>query len=416
MRYSTSRSKLQRWAVKPLSIFAATLLLLGGCDSETPSLSDTNPLDSTVDIADATVVDVADNDLDATAEAVPDAPVSDVDASKPELPADVPLDTVVDIADSGVDTTLGDDGGTAETQDDVLDVLVDVTAPDAADGIDDVADDATDATTEVETDAGSGATFSVTGGPYGVSPGDESTICVVRNLGNPAAARVAAIHTSLEPGSHHMIVSRVNGNATVDVEELCSPFEGGLGASDTLFIAEQPQASLIYPDGAALEISANQLIRIEIHYLNYYPQSIDVSGTVDFELVPPAAGETSPAQFKFDGSLSLYLPANQLTTKVSSHSVPAGAHVFALTSHTHKLGVKATIHRTLAGGQKGELLHESNSWADPPLDQFDPPLVFASGEGLELTCEYNNPTDNAVTFGLSANDEMCFLWAHYFIP
>ena len=37
-------------------------------------------------------------------------------------------------------------------------------------------------------------------------------------------------------------------------------------------------------------------------------------------------------------------------------------------------------------------------------------------EGLKLTCEYFNPTNETIYFGTSALDEMCFLWAHYVMP
>ncbi len=65
-------------------------------------------------------------------------------------------------------------------------------------------------------------------------------------------------------------------------------------------------------------------------------------------------------------------------------------------------------------GHLRELLVDRNPLISPPITAFDPPLEFDSGEGLRWTCTYENPTTNAVAFGLSAEDEMCFLWGYYY--
>ncbi len=98
---------------------------------------------------------------------------------------------------------------------------------------------------------------------------------------------------------------------------------------------------------------------------------------------------------------------------MSWHSIPAGSRVFAVTSHTHQLGELAYIERTRSASEEGTILHESTTWAEPPLDVFDPLLRFEAGEGLKLTCTFNNTTDSTVHFGTGFEDEMCFLWVYY---
>ena len=61
-------------------------------------------------------------------------------------------------------------------------------------------------------------------------------------------------------------------------------------------------------------------------------------------------------------------------------------------------------------------MHESRSWADPPLDLFTPSRVFGPNQSLRLTCTYLNDTDDFVGFGESFDSEMCFLWAYYLDP
>jgi hypothetical protein len=100
-----------------------------------------------------------------------------------------------------------------------------------------------------------------------------------------------------------------------------------------------------------------------------------------------------------------------LTTVLGSSQ---GARIIGMASHTHSLGIYASIHRATSATEYTDLLHESHDWASPPFDTWTPTLVLEPGEGLRLECQYENTTDNAVSFGLDFADEMCFLGAYYY--
>lgn len=248
-------------------------------------------------------------------------------------------------------------------------------------------------------------------GPHPISPGEERTVCVTLDAGNATARQVRAIRTHLPQGSHHMIVYRSEQplNATPTP---CFPFADG---ADAIFIAESVEGELVYPDDAALAFDAHQHVRLEIHEVNYYADDIDITASVEFEFLPVDAPARTPVQFLFTGDMGISLPPHQTTTITSFHTVPEGARVFALTSHTHSLGTYASIHdATSSSDTTGELLHESTSWAEPPLSTFAPPRVLAPGRGLRLTCTYENTRSETVGFGLGFEDEMCFLWAYWY--
>ena len=252
-------------------------------------------------------------------------------------------------------------------------------------------------------------TRSITAGPFTVASGAERTQCVSFDVGNEGPMFVRAIRTHLTPGSHHMIVYRLD-EPPDPTPRTCGSFSHGV--ADSIFIAQREEAGIEYPAGTGLRIDAHQTIGLEMHYINYVSdEPIDISGTVELDLVP-ADGAIEDMHLLFDGDLSLSIPARSGHTTTSFHTIPSGARIFALTSHTHQLGVRATIHRGRSETDLGELLHESTSWAEPPLDTFDPMVVLDPGEGLVLTCEYYNPTDAEVGFGIGFDDEMCFLWAH----
>ena len=192
--------------------------------------------------------------------------------------------------------------------------------------------------------------------------------------------------------------------------EPCGAFQHGVAAS--LFIAQQPEASLVYPEGAGLPVDAHQTIGLEIHYINYFGgDPIDVMGSVDLDLIEPDPSYGT-VDLVFTGDLDLRIPAHGASTETSMHFIPPDARLFGLTSHTHQWGVLTTIHRGRSVSMPEELLHTSTNWAEPPLDIFDPPLTFAADEGLILTCEFENLSDSVVRFGVDFNDEMCFLWAY----
>lgn len=259
---------------------------------------------------------------------------------------------------------------------------------------------------------GESTTFRAQIGPFDTAPGYEDTLCIIVDLGNESPAYIRSVRASLDEGSHHMIVHRVDTGAPNPVPSPCPAFAHAMSGS-MIFIAQQPESELTYPDGAGLPIQAHQLIGLEMHFINYFSdRNVDIAGQVELELTTDDV-ELEEVKFLFTGDLALALPPRERTTVTSFHAVPPGARVFALTSHTHQYGEVAYIEQTRSISEEGPILHESTSWAEPPLDVFDPPVRFATGEGLKLTCQFRNTSDSFVGFGLDFDDEMCFLWVYY---
>lgn len=291
---------------------------------------------------------------------------------------------------------------------------------------DDAGSGAVDAATNTETDAAvdepdavaspdafipSADQATLTYGPERLEPGDEQTVCIVLDAGNEAARFVRAIRTTLPQGSHHMIVYRTTEGVRTRPQS-CIPFAS---SGDAMFIAETREAELVFPPDAGLAFDAHQHIRLEVHAVNYVGMPIDVSASVTFEFYPVASPPSSEVHLLFTGDMALSLPPHMETTVTSFHRPDPGARLFAMTSHTHSLGTYASIEDARSSSDTtGTLLHESRSWAEPPLDLFDPPIVLPEDRGLRLTCTYRNDTDDYVGFGLDFEDEMCFLWAYWY--
>ncbi|MCA9676672.1 MAG: hypothetical protein H6708_21400 [Kofleriaceae bacterium] len=252
-------------------------------------------------------------------------------------------------------------------------------------------------------------------GPITAAPGAEDTVCVVVDLGNDAPRMIRSIRTHLSSGTHHVIVTRVEGALSPEPTS-CGAFAGGgIGAdNDVLFIAEQSEAALAYPAGAGLPIGAHQPIHLEMHYINTQPSTTqDIDAAVEIDLAADDGVSLRPVELLFTGDLSLFLPAGQQVTVTSTFELPTGIDLFATTAHTHQWGRHASV-ELLAGADDPapRLLHSSEDWAERPLSLFDP-IHIEAGDLVRLTCAYDNQSGADVGFGLSANDEMCFLWAHY---
>lgn len=255
---------------------------------------------------------------------------------------------------------------------------------------------------------------SVTIGPVTVAPGGEATVCGVVDLGNLEPRMVRAVHSQLSDGTHHVIAT-VTPDAPRPGLSPCGPFAGGASDRGILTIAQQPRATLGYPTGAGLPVVAHQSVHLEMHYFNPTEGTLAISGTITLDLAAADAG-LSPVALLFTGGTSLNIPARGTQTVSTEHPLPPGAALFATTAHTHQWGTLATVELLDAPGDPTpQLLHSSTNWAERPLDQF-PPITVGADARLRLTCNYDNRSDSAVGFGLSAEDEMCFVWAHHVVP
>jgi hypothetical protein len=248
-----------------------------------------------------------------------------------------------------------------------------------------------------------------------VPSGAEAHRCVLVELPNTEPVWVSALHASLGNGSHHMIVDRPGAEVElIPNAELCSPTMGG--DVSRLLIAQQHETRLDLPDGVGFLLEPKQRIFLQLHYVNTTSKPFAIKGTIELELFPK---DVRPIEAKsvFTGSTSITLPPRQPGESKHFQVLPADPawNVFAMTSHTHQLGVHSTIERVAsATAPTVTPLHESRDWAEPPLTVFKEPLVFDGTDGLRLTCRYMNTTDRDVRFGTGVNDEMCFMWLYYF--
>lgn len=256
-------------------------------------------------------------------------------------------------------------------------------------------------------------------GPTTIQSGEESVQCVVVALNNPEPVRVRRFRTKLADGSHHMIVYTTT-EAPTSTPFPCQSFavEGG----SAIFIAQQPESELTLPIDAsglpvALDLTANQLLKLEVHYINATGAPLDVSGLIELDVLPVGVNAL-PSSFLFQGAFDVpeIPPFGEADTGVRFDQGIPGTKVFALTTHQHQLGTRMRVWHADNVNDLSTPIADSTSWHDPPLELFDPPLDFPldGSKGFAYQCHWENPTSQSVHGGLGANDEMCFFWSYYY--
>jgi len=301
--------------------------------------------------------------------------------------------------------------------------LPDTTIPDSEPAdtrVPDATDDSTSETSDTTAtgDVTAPTSYTLELGGWTLQPGTETTRCIVVRLGNVGKIWVPRIHSTLSKGSHHFVIYRSGDSVERTTPFNCQPFSETLGgATVPLMISQTREESLELPPDVAFELEPNQMIRLEAHYLNYFTEPITTQATITFEVMP---ADQTPlvADFLFYGTVAIFIPSGKsLTTPWNYYSVPSGLQVFAMTGHTHQLGTNVEVDfATSADAGTSVYPPEGKSfrWSEAPVAYFDPPIAFTADQGFRFRCSWTNTTDQAVGFGESATEEMCFFWAYYY--
>ena len=255
-------------------------------------------------------------------------------------------------------------------------------------------------------------------GPIDLAPGQETTMCITVRLPNKEAIMATRFSATLAPGSHHLIVYRSSRTEESATPVKCEPFGGILGGSEVpIMLVERPDDDVKMPPNVGLKLEANQMVKLEAHYINTSKDPIKGKGTFNVESVPAAqAASMIESDLSFWGSTKITIdPKQTFDTGTLFQPMIAGTKGFATTTHQHRLGTKMSIwYSKAAGDTSAPPVAVNTDWEHPTLFKLDPELQFNGNEGLSYKCEYNNTTDSKIIFGESALQEMCFLWMYYY--
>jgi hypothetical protein len=165
------------------------------------------------------------------------------------------------------------------------------------------------------------------------------------------------------------------------------------------------EGNIELPDGIAAGLLNGLAIVYELHYVNATDKEAHAFSNVNLYTIPHAdvQGTIWGQDVRHE---TIDIPPRSTHTEWSRCVLNKPADVIILSSHTHKLGTDFHISRW-DGKTVGDEVFVNTDWATPKLETLNPGLHLEAGEGFEFRCNYDNPSDQAVHYGLTSNDEMC---------
>lgn len=268
-----------------------------------------------------------------------------------------------------------------------------------------------------------GEKYSISYGPITIQPGQEDTQCIWLRLSNDTPMKVRRMHNELSSASHHLIVYKDDMDTTEQTTPVqCQPFTGALNATgmiSPIMITQRADDELVLPEGVAYTFDANQMIKLEMHFVNSTEDPIEATATVNFYRADESTIEHE-ADILFIGSPDINIPAGASHTLKQFFTVPddldlSASSIFAITGHTHRFGTDMQVRVGMKDGPlESVYAPQPFLWSEPETTQHAPAFSVPAGGGFEFECSYVNTSGQTIEFGESANDEMCFFWAYYY--
>jgi hypothetical protein len=251
----------------------------------------------------------------------------------------------------------------------------------------------------------------------------ERVECVVRRLGNDVPVHINRIENNLGGISHHLIVYRTPATVEQPDPAPCDSIENLISEENgqPLMITQRTLEDLQLPEGIAFEMAADQMIRLELHYVNTEDTPVDVTVTSTFYPIADA-DYVADADLLFVGSPDMEIPPMSTYTlgpMWTPYPFELGdAKIFGITGHTHQWGTDVYVEVTETEDGPGTAIYDLPffDYAEPETLALDPQITLAEGGagGFRFQCEWANQSNNWVYFGEQVEDEMCFFWAYYY--
>jgi hypothetical protein len=167
------------------------------------------------------------------------------------------------------------------------------------------------------------------------------------------------------------------------------PSNGGQGFA-SIGGAQKAQASLEYAGGVFAQVPMKGILFWNSHAFNLTGEDTTMHARLNYYF---ARAQQYPIQPIFNIGAIFAPSAAPFTTQTvcSEQTLPRGAHLFQLSSHTHKRGKDFTVR-----APDGTLLYQNFVYNDPAERVFDPPLVFDSEDPAQRVLHYCSLFNNGV--------------------
>jgi hypothetical protein len=275
-----------------------------------------------------------------------------------------------------------------------------------------------------------------------LQPGDEIEGCMWVQIPPGPDLIVSRVEYSINPGSHHFAIweherAEAPTLGVFDPNDLACSAQGARFGISLSGAPETPYFVDSWPAGIGKRLPGGSYLGLNPHYFNEFDVPIQVKGWINFVPVesPPdhLADTLLSLTASLDGKTTYSIDVPPFSTAslrlrwYNQEALPL--KIFKLSSHQHQRGTHFTAWNPL-----GEKIFENFDWAHPAILEFTDPYVLAPGDYIEYQCDYDNGVERevrrcgdsrfdtgcnpgdprTVTFGVTAQDEMCFLTGYYY--
>jgi hypothetical protein len=193
---------------------------------------------------------------------------------------------------------------------------------------------------------------------------------------------------------------------------------GALPDNESTFLAGWAPGggNMVMPDDVGLKLNPNGTLLLQVHYWNVGA----IGGIRDRSGMALCTGSGRPkeAGVVTVGPMDLHIPArseetHSLTCPGVVTQALGGFEILASSPHAHGLATRFTteiVRNEGTAAETVELLTDVNPWRFDDQTSYpqDPPVVVNEGDGIRVTCQYDNDRDTDAYWGENTEDEMCF--------
>lgn len=244
-------------------------------------------------------------------------------------------------------------------------------------------------------------------GPWTVEPGAELERCVTFKV--PETFAVGGFEVWGNHAFHHFALYATLA-AMPEGEKDCRAIltDRVMPLTQTVFSTSRQHHKVDFPEGVGGLFDGKFVtLIVAVHHLNPTREPVEVHGAFNVVTRPPETVTTWVNALVHHVRGFTLPPKSQ--TLVKGHCVATEAmDVYATGSHAHGLLQRLELRLTRGGAVPEEPFYVNTDGLTPRIDVYaDAPVRLEKGDGLEVRCLYQNPTDLPVVEGPKTTDEMC---------
>ena len=244
-----------------------------------------------------------------------------------------------------------------------------------------------------------------------VQPGEEKYICFQFYSPDEPVA-ITRVDEIASLGVHHFLLFQAFGRNEPDAPHECPALIKTTW--NPIYAAATGEGhALQTPPGTGFVIAPATQYIVQLHIQNTSDDPMDVRGGLNLTYERDVSAIT-PVGIYGIGSFAVDIPANTQKFEVPVNcTMQKTMNVFGVLPHMHKLGTKIDVQHTPVSGEK-KSFYKIDPWlfGNQPLDMMNETIT--PGDKLDVTCTYNNPTNQSVKYGESSDEEMCFFLLFYY--